>query len=98
MKILYIPLDERPCNLEIPQIILKGSPKYEVITPDLELFGKKKIPANVEGMWDFIENTVQDIDAAVLSIDMLLFGGLIPSRIHNLSHEEVSSRLEKLKK
>lgn len=98
MKILYIPLDERPCNLEMPQIILKGSPKYEVITPDLELFGKKKIPANVEGMWDFIENTVQDIDAAVLSIDMLLFGGLIPSRIHNLSHEEVSSRLEKLKK
>ena len=97
MNTLYVPLDERPCNLDMPQIIVNGNPRYEIITPDFDLFGRKKQPANVEGMWDEIERKVQNVDAAVLSIDMLLFGGLIPSRIHYLSHELVASRLERLK-
>ena len=39
----------------------------------------------------------RDADYAVLSLDTLLYGGLLPSRMHNESQEEILKRFELLK-
>ncbi len=42
MKVLYLPLDERPCNYHYPYDIAEANNKIEIIRPDLELLGLKK--------------------------------------------------------
>ncbi|CAM3649550.1 DUF4127 domain-containing protein [Erysipelothrix urinaevulpis] len=97
MKILYIPLDERPCNYEIPQQIVKGNDAVELIVPPIELLGEKKISADIKKLWHFVEENISQVQGAVLSIDTLLFGGLIPSRIHHLSQEDVEWSINKIR-
>ena len=46
---------------------------------------------------DFLLANIEKADAAVISIHTLLYGGLIPSRLHHLSEETVLERLMLLK-
>ena len=48
MKIVYIPLDERPCNYAFAQQIAKGSP-IELAVPAMDLLGSKKTPTDTAG-------------------------------------------------
>lgn len=93
MKVLYIPLDERPCNLRYPQDIAEINQAIEVIVPPLEILGLKKQPADIERVSEFILANYQQVDVIICSLDMLCYGGLIPSRIHHLDIDEVGSRL-----
>ena len=61
MKLIYIPLDERPCNYNFAQRIASGT-EVEVIAPSLELLGNKKEPAGFEGIKNFILDNVTDAD------------------------------------
>lgn len=62
--------------------------------PPKEILGDKKIPADIAAVVDFLKVQSADADACVLSLDMLLYGGIIPSRLHHLSEEELVGRLE----
>ena len=44
MKILYIPLDERPCNALYPIKAAQVNQDVEIISPEPELLGQKKTP------------------------------------------------------
>lgn len=93
-KIVLLPLDERPCNRDFPG---KLFPAVQVP----ETLGAKKQPADAHAIADFLREQCADADGLVLSMDMLLYGGLLPSRLHQLSKETVESRLalvEELKK
>ena len=92
MKLIYIPLDERPCNYHFAQRIAKGT-EVEVVAPELNVLGSKKSPADFEGIKAFILDNVSGADACVISLDMLLYGGIVPSRLHHLSEEELDARL-----
>ena len=81
-NIILLPLDERPCNFDFPPKIFNGE-KYTIIRP--EHLGQKKTPASYEFIRDFLLANIEKADAAVISIDTLLYGGLIPSRLHHLS-------------
>ncbi|MTH53920.1 DUF4127 family protein [Bacillus mangrovi] len=85
MKILYIPIDERPCNIEYVQRIAQTSSHIKLICPDKKRLGRKKEAANADGLWKWIEDNVATAEALILSIDMLLYGGLLPSRLHHLT-------------
>ncbi|MGL5915602.1 MAG: DUF4127 family protein, partial [Culicoidibacterales bacterium] len=95
-KILYIPLDERPCNADYPAMMLKDHTHYTIISPAKNLLNQKKQPARVEQLWDFIYEHAKDSQAAIISIEMLCYGGLLPSRLHHLSETVLKSRLQKL--
>ena len=97
MKVVYIPLDERPCNYYFAGRIAKGS-EVEVITPDTSLLGSKKTPTSFESISSFILEHASEADAYVISMDMLLYGGIIPSRLHHLSEDELTNRLSILDK
>lgn len=93
-KIILLPLDERPCNFDYPSKIFNGE-KYAIIRP--ERLGQKKKPADYAEIRDFLLSHIEEADAAVISVDTLLYGGLIPSRLHRLSEETVEERLMLLK-
>jgi len=98
MKTLILPLDERPCNYLFPQMIGASNKDIQVIMPDKRVLGNKKKPADTEEIEKFLTANIAGCNNIVLSIDMLVYGGLIPSRLHFLSKEEAVSRLGVIKK
>lgn len=90
MKILLLPLDERPCNASFPGRLFPAD-KVQILLP--QKLGHKKEPADFFVLSDFLFEKAKDADALLLSLDMLLYGGLIPSRLHHLKTETLFSRL-----
>lgn len=90
MKILLLPLDERPCNASFPGRLFPAD-KVQILLP--RKLGHKKEPADCFVLSDFLFEKAKDADALLLSLDMLLYGGLIPSRLHHLKTETLFSRL-----
>jgi len=91
-KIVMLPLDERPCNFDYPRMMPKTDCK--LILPPKEIMGKKKMPGDVEKIAEWLEEQVETADAMILSLDTLVYGGILPSRLHHCSEEELTGRLE----
>jgi hypothetical protein len=97
MKTLLLPLDERPCNYMFPQMIGASNREICIIAPDKAILGDKKTAADAGKLRQFLMDNAAGCTNAVLSMDMLVYGGLIPSRLHHLSKEEALSRLDVLR-
>ncbi|HCZ23621.1 MAG TPA: hypothetical protein DHV05_02005 [Acholeplasmataceae bacterium] len=95
-KIVLLPLDERPCNIRYPKQIFKQS-SLEIVTPDSSVLGDKKTPASFDGLNQFLIDSTKDASGLVVSMDMLLYGGLVPSRLHHLSKEFLLERFNILR-
>ena len=96
-KIVYIPLDERPCNYDFPKSIFTSS-HYSVIVPPLSIMGDKKTPADHEALETFILEESKEADGLVIALDTLIYGGIVPSRLHYLEASILKERLLFLKK
>lgn len=96
-NILMLPLDERPCNYLFPLRLLEDNPAYSLIMPERERLGKMKTPADPAYIRSFLIDRADEADIAVISIDMLLYGGLLYGRLHHFSAEELCDRLEVLR-
>lgn len=84
--ILYIPLDERPCNYDYPMRLFQNiSEDVNTITIPKELLGYKKQAANITKIKEYIESNISTINILIYSSEMLAYGGLLPSRIHALT-------------
>lgn len=92
-KIVYLPLDERPNNWKFPATLFECDTMH-IVTP--ERLGDKRHGADWADIRAFLVNECADAEGLVLSLDMLLYGGLIPSRIHDISKEELLQRLDLL--
>ncbi|EGG32824.1 DUF4127 family protein [Paenibacillus sp. HGF5] len=95
-KIIYLPLDERPCNYHYP-VQLASMTDLVLIVPPLSLLGMKKQPAQYESLRQWLEKEVVDATRLIVSLDLLLYGGIVPSRLHHLTNKECEDRLELLK-
>ena len=95
-KILLIPLDERPCNYDFPGLLASGT-EYEIIAPPRAILGKKKECGDVDAIWSWLLENIVNCDDAIISIDTLLYSGIVPSRLHYENAETLISRLERLK-
>lgn len=89
MKIVYIPLDERPCNTIYPLEAVKTTKDIEVLTPSIDILGQKKEPGNIKKIKNFLLNKAEEADAIVLSTETLVYGGLVPSRLHHLKSTDI---------
>ncbi len=96
-KIVLLPLDERPCNLIYPRQIFDNA-SFQVVVPDVSILGQKKTPADTRVLDLFLEKECRDASGLVVSMDMLLYGGLVPSRLHHLSKESLAARFDILHK
>lgn len=100
MKVVYIPLDERPCNTIYPIDAMKLAEGVEVSHPHVNILGNKKTPGNNKEIKNFLLEETKDADAIILSTEMLVYGGLVPSRLHHLDRErihEYKSTIEQLR-
>lgn len=96
-KIVYLPLDERPCNYAYTDAVSDGCVAYRLVSPELSEMGEKKKPAEYEKIESFLLRECRDADQLIIALDTLLYGGIIPSRLHHLKREELAERLEVLK-
>jgi len=94
-KIVFLPLDERPCNVRYPESMFHHD-DINLVLPKTHQFGQKKIPATYSVIRDFLLTETKDADGLVISMDMLLYGGIVPSRLHDLSEETLASRYDLL--
>lgn len=97
--ILYIPQDDRPVCLD--DMSKTGQAVgLDIKVPPKDLLASRSKSANIESLWRWLNGNVITADAVIVSADSLLYGGLVPSRKHNLKDgilEERRSRLERLK-
>lgn len=96
-KILYLPLDERPCNSVFPPKIF-DSEDFRIISLPEKLKGYKKKGADIKEIARFVKESCKGADGAVLSLDMLIYGGLIPSRLHYQTDKCLCKQLSLLEK
>ncbi|MFC4777071.1 DUF4127 family protein [Paenibacillus sp. GCM10023252] len=90
--ILLLPVDARPVTRELPcQIAHIGG--WSVQVPEERKLGFLKSPGDVEWLHAWLKSEAEKAEGLVLSIDMLLYGGLVPSRVNTDSLEAVSARL-----
>ena len=95
-KLLYLPLDERFTTRDL-FLSFAGITPYRVLTPEKSALPQKKKLPDVEALIDWTARAVVQADAAIISADMLLYGGLIASRTSSESLEAVRARLKILK-
>ncbi len=93
--IALIPLDDRPCNLRFPQQIARIGGD-EILVPPTEHLGHFNTPGRPTALARWLER-VPEVEALVVSIDMLAYGGLVASRKPNVEALEALERLEVLR-
>ncbi|MDR6197335.1 DUF4127 family protein [Siphonobacter sp. SORGH_AS_0500] len=93
-RILLIPLDDRPPCLQFTQRMgqIAGA---EVVAPPLAMLGQFTTPGQSEaiGQW-ILSQDLSSFDAAIVCLDMLAYGGLVGSRVHQVPLETAVKRLE----
>lgn len=97
-KILYVPLDERACNYKYPNMLAQLTDDIQLVVPSKEMMGSFRTPANVDRLWDWILEHVGDCDFAIFSMDTLLYGNIVNSRLHHRTIEECNLYFNHLKK
>ena len=96
MKTLFLPLDERPCNAQFPQMLANTNHQLTLFMPDEKILAHKRKPADFEGIKEYLLEHGNEVDNVVISLYMLRYGGLIPSRLHHLDVVELENRLDVL--
>lgn len=93
-KIIYIPIDNRPINLT-QTIEVATRLGYEVLVPPENLLGTGATPdkyGKPDELWAWLKKNAPLADAAVISTDAMLYGSLVSSRQHELTHDAVLER------
>lgn len=97
MKIAFLPIDNRPVCYTLPKLIAGIDKDVDFSIPERELLGDLHKIADIDGLFNWLENLPSQ-NALILSLDTLIYGGLIPSRRGKETLDELKLRLEKLKK
>lgn len=96
MKICVIPIDNRPVCYNLFKDISAIDESLELFIPDRALLGDLTRNADIGGILKWLKNTPK-IDAMVISLDTVAYGGLIPSRRSTETFEQIKNRVENFK-
>ena len=96
-KIALIPIDNRPICYTLVRDILKQDNSIELFMPERNFLGTLKKNADIEKIYNFIEN-MPKADIFVISLDTIAYGGLISSRRCPESFEQIKERLLSFRK
>lgn len=97
MNIAFIPIDNRPVCYTLPEQICAIDSDINLFMPKREFLGSLTKYADVEAIFDWLKNLPQ-MDAIVMCLDTVAYGGLIPSRRCSDTFEKIKTRVENLKK
>ena len=92
----YVPMDDRPVNLEYVIDTVRAE-KTMIVTPAvLDIAGRER-SGNVQQLWKWVFEQAALSDSLALSSDSLIYGGLVASRMHFASEAELQARVEKFR-
>ena len=94
MTILYVPLDNRPVNTTYVEQTLAGA-GCKVIMPPEKFIASNIENAKPDRLMDWLFTKAPKADAAVISTDSLIYGGLVASRTHQQSLAALKERVAK---
>lgn len=93
--ILYVPQDNRPVDLAYTVGTAQDA-GYTVLTPPDKYLSGSNFQGSPDALMRWVDANAGKADAMVLSIDSLVYGGLVDSRKHNLSMEVLLDRLQRV--
>ncbi|MBR1511341.1 MAG: DUF4127 family protein [Acidaminococcaceae bacterium] len=93
---IFIPLDDRPVCYSYPVKVMEAA-GYKILTPPEKFLATRTTPADTEKLWKWLESRAEKVDAAVISTDALIYGGLVASRTHMLPMEALEAKVNRLK-
>ena len=96
MKVCFIPIDNRPVCYGLAKDICALDEDIELFIPPREYLGSLAKYANTDIIFDWMYH-LPEMDAMIISLDTLAYGGLIPSRRIDDSYDEIKTRIENLK-
>lgn len=94
-RILYIPLDDRPVNLDYTVNTFKDA-GVDVVTPPESYLSSKNRLGDPDKLQKWLNEEGHFAEAAVVAADSLIYGGLVPSRTHETSETVLSRRTDAL--
>ncbi len=97
MKVCFIPIDNRPVCYNLAKDICAIDKSIELFIPPREYLGDLKKTADINKLFVWLEN-IPKTDIMILSLDTLVYGGLIPSRRSNETLEELKIRVNQIRK
>lgn len=94
-RLLFVPLDDRPATREtvLDLLPLLGE---AWATPPRDLLGHRRRPADLDGLWRWVEREAAVADALIASAEVLLHGGLVASRLSVDPLDVLWARLDRL--
>lgn len=96
MKIAFLPIDNRPVCYTLAKYIAQIDESIEFFLPPRECLGDLTKTADIENLISWLEN-LPKVDSLILSLDTLVYGGLIPSRRSTETLEKLEERLARIK-
>ena len=96
MNIGFIPIDNRPVCYTLAQDIAAIDSSINFYIPPRKFLGDLTKSAQYNNIFDWLKK-LPSLDAVVISLDTIAYGGLIPSRRCTESFEEIKSRIFKFK-
>ncbi len=96
MRIVLIPLDDRPVTRTLPTLAAAVA-GIQVVAPPRDLLGTLGRPGDADGIVAWLRALCAPIDGAVVAVEMLGHGGLVPSRRSTEEAERVIGRLGALR-
>ncbi|MFH1452688.1 MAG: DUF4127 family protein [Armatimonadota bacterium] len=96
-KIAVLPIDNRPCSYDFIKM-LGDYTDYKLELPPKTLLGKFLKTGNPDRLESWLRKQSKKCEAVVVSVDALLFGNLVSSRISTKSFTKVMKRLNFLRK
>lgn len=93
---IFIPLDDRPVCYSYPVKVMEAA-GYKILTPPEKFLATRTTPADTEKLWKWLESRAEKVDAAVISTDALIYGGLVASRTHMLPMAALEAKVNRLK-
>ncbi|WP_460545110.1 DUF4127 family protein [Echinicola sediminis] len=101
-KVIFVPLDDRPPCLQFP-VRMGEIALTELVSPPEKLLGNLQEPGQSDELIQWLlEQDYSGVDAVIIAADMLAYGGLVASRVHQVKAEialrrvKVIERLRKL--
>lgn len=96
-KILYLPLDDRPCTYGFCKE-LSSLVDFNIIMPPITYMGKFLRTGKSKKISTWLRQKSRQAEALIISIDALAFGNLIASRSENINIKEAMRNLNNLLK
>lgn len=93
-RIVLVPIDDRPAVAQFAQMI-GAIADYEVVLPPYELLGRFTKPGDPKLISNWLRGLdYSRVDAVILSVDMLAYGGLIASRSARITLSQARQNLD----